>query len=103
MTVRTGLRLFAVTHTQGARWHTGRPLEEQANWPAHAAFMEALEAEGVVVLGGPLEGTPDVLLIMRAREAAEIRARLAADPWHRDDLLRLGQVIPWTLRLGSLG
>jgi hypothetical protein len=65
--------------------------------------MDALEAEGVVVLGGPLEGTPDVLLIMRARDAEEIRERLCADPWHREDLLRIGQVAPWTLRLGSLG
>ena len=59
-------RLFAVMNTHGARWDAARPLEEQEDWPAHAAFMDALVAEGVVVLGGPLEGTPDVLLIMRA-------------------------------------
>jgi uncharacterized protein YciI len=96
-------RLFAVTNTHGWRWDATRPLEEQEDWPAHAAFMDALEAEGVVVLGGPLEGTPDVLLIMRARDADEIRARLAADPWHRSDLLRLSRMVPWALRLGSLG
>jgi hypothetical protein len=28
--------------------------------------MNALATEGVVLLGGPLEGTSDVLLIMRA-------------------------------------
>src|SRR5579871_3587964 len=61
--------LFAVTSTHGARYDSTRPLEEQEDWPAHAAFMDALEAEGVVVLGGPLEGTPDVLLIVRARDA----------------------------------
>ena len=65
--------------------------------------MNALLAEGVVVLGGPLEGTSDVLRLIRAASADEIRARLAEDPWSRMDLLRVTRVAPWTLRLGSLG
>jgi uncharacterized protein YciI len=77
-------------------------MEGQEDWPAHAAFMDALEAEGVVVLGGPLEGTPDVLLIMRGQDEEEIWARLAGDPWYRNDHLRLSRIVPWTLRLGSL-
>jgi hypothetical protein len=56
--------------------------------------MNALKTEGFVVLGGPLEGTPDVLLI--------VRARLAEDPWATNGLLRVARVAPWTLRLGSL-
>ena len=96
-------RLFAVIQTRGEGWDETRPLGDQRDWPAHAAFMDALEAAGSVVLGGPLEGTPEVLLIMRAREAAEIRACLSCDPWLRTELLRLRQVVPWTLRLGSLG
>jgi hypothetical protein len=34
--------------------------EGQPERRAHADFMNALEAEGLVVLGGPLVGTPDV-------------------------------------------
>jgi uncharacterized protein YciI len=64
--------------------------------------MNGLKAEGFVVLGGPLEGTPEVLLIIRAEDEAEIRARLAADPWSASDLLRVDRAVPWTLRLGSL-
>ena len=64
--------------------------------------MNALEAEGFVVLGGPLEGTPDVLLVFRASTPQEIHDRLAADPWTGLDLLRTTSVTPWTLRLGSL-
>jgi hypothetical protein len=56
-----------------------------------------------VVLGGPLEGTSDVLLIIRANTADEIRSRLEADPWTSNDLLRVTRITPWTLRLGSLG
>jgi hypothetical protein len=65
--------------------------------------MNALLAEGFVALGGPLEGTRQVLLIFRAEGAAQIRSRLAADPWHRDALLEISLIAPWQLRLGSLG
>lgn len=64
--------------------------------------MNGLAAEGFVVLGGPLEGTADVLLIVRAADDAEVRSRLAADPWSASALLRVDRAVPWTLRLGSL-
>jgi len=95
-------RLFAVIPSRGHGWDPSRPLEGQPDWQGHAAFMNGLEAEGFVVLGGPLEGTPEVLLIIRAQDEAEIRARLAADPWSATDLLRVDRAVPWTLRLGSL-
>ncbi len=76
-------------------------MEEQEAWRPHADFVNALVADGFVVLGGPLE-EPDVLLICRADSAEEIRARLAADPWHRMDLLRIKSISRWTLRLGTL-
>ena len=64
--------------------------------------MDGLLAEGFVRLGGPLEGTSDVLLIIRASDPSEIRLRLAADIWHRNGLLAIKQIAPWTLRLGSI-
>ena len=94
--------LFAVVRTRGPAWDSSRPLEGQPEWPAHAAFMNGLQADGFVVLGGPLEGTSDVLLIIRAADEAEIRARLATDPWSANDLLRVTRTAPWTLRLGAL-
>ena len=65
--------------------------------------MNALVADGFVLLGGPLAGTPDVLLIVRAASEAEVEARLAADCWAVKDLLRIRQISPWSLRLRSLG
>jgi uncharacterized protein YciI len=94
--------LFAVIRARGPAWDHSRPLEGQPEWPAHATFMNGLKAEGFVVLGGPLEGTSEVLLIVRAENDAEIRARLAADPWTASDLLRVARTAPWALRLGSL-
>ena len=96
-------QIFAVTRTRGAGWDETRPLEEQADWRRHADFMNGLHKDGFVLLGGLLEGTPDVLLIIRADDEAEIRSRLAEDCWSRSDLLRIAGVVPWTLRLGSLG
>jgi uncharacterized protein YciI len=95
-------RLFAVIRSRGPRWNTSLGMEEQEDWQSHAAFMNALQAEGFVLLGGPLEGTPDVLLIIRANDAQQITARLSGDSWTRKDILRITQVAPWTIRLRSL-
>jgi len=95
-------RLFAVIRSRGPAWNESVPLDDQVEWKAHAAFMNGLLAEGLIALGGPLEGTPDVLLIFRAADPAEITSRLAADPWSRNGLLIVKQISPWWLRLGSL-
>jgi len=64
--------------------------------------MNALEKERFVVLGGPLEGTREILLRVCAGNPDEVADRLSADPWSSRDLLRLSRITPWTLRLGSL-
>ncbi len=96
-------RLFAVTRTRGSAWDASRPLEGQRLWKEHAEFMDALAAEGFVLLAGPLEGTSEALLVIQAEDEAEIGSRLATDPWSASDHLRTKQAVPWTLRLGSLG
>lgn len=94
-------RLFAVIRSKGRGWNHSLALEQQEDWPAHAAFMNGLQAEGFVVMGGGLEGSPDFLLIFRAADAEEIRSRLAADPWGPEQLVTT-RISPWTLLLGSL-
>ena len=95
-------QLFAVTRTRGKHWKPDCSLEEQEEWPSHAAFMNGLYAEGFLLLGGPLAGTSDVLLIIRAEDAEEVRSRLAVDCWTNNGLLHITRIVPWTLRLGSL-
>ena len=77
-------------------------MEEQAEWREHAVFMNALHRDGFIGLGGPLDGTPDVLLIARASDEAEVRARLSDDCWTHSGLLRIQQIAPGALRLGKL-
>jgi uncharacterized protein YciI len=95
-------QLFAVTRARGPAWEDTKPLEGQAEWSAHAAFMDALAAERFVLLAGPLEGFREALIIIRAGSTEEIDTRLAADPWTKRELLRTTRIAPWTLRLGSL-
>ena len=103
-------RIFAVTTAHGPEWDAARPPERQADWEAHADFMNALEAEGVVLIGGTLDDAPGAagrsgsggaLLVVRARDAEDVRWRLAADPWVKAGLLRVESVRAWTLRLGE--
>jgi uncharacterized protein YciI len=94
---------FMVIRSRGPAWQESRPLEGQDDWAAHVSFMNALAKERFVILGGPLEGTSDVLLVFRATTPDEVRSRLADDPWTVKDLLRITRIAPWTLRLGSLG
>jgi uncharacterized protein YciI len=95
-------RIFFVLRSRGPAWDDSEPLEGQRAWDAHAAFMDALFEEGFAALVGPLEGTRDALLILRASSAEEIHQRLAADPWTTNGLLVTIQISPWQLRLGTL-
>ena len=96
------MKLFAVIRTRGDAWQPALPLERQADWNAHAAFMDDLHEEGFIVLGGPLDETPDILLVVRANDTAEIAQRFADDPWSKAGLLRIDRIAPWMIRLGSL-
>jgi hypothetical protein len=64
--------------------------------------MDALFEERFAALVGPLEGTRDALLILRASSTSEVVERLASDPWTANGLLVTRQVSVWQLRLGSL-
>src|SRR5262244_369172 len=95
-------KLFAVTRSRGAAWNDSLALEQQTDWHAHAVFMNNLHKEGFVLLGGPLEDTPVVLLIVSANDESEIRSFFAADCWTENNLLVITAIHRWTLRLGSL-
>jgi uncharacterized protein YciI len=82
----------------GPKWDPSRPLEGQSDWPAHAAFMDRLADEGFIVLGGPLPDEHRVVLVIEAESEAELRSRLAEDPW-AESHLRTDTVERWTIRL----
>jgi hypothetical protein len=90
---------FAVIRRHGPAWDSSRSLREQDEWDEHAGFMDALAGEGFIVLGGPLVGSGRVLLVIDAEDEAEVRARLAADPWTGMGLLVIERVDVWQVLL----
>jgi uncharacterized protein YciI len=102
-------RYYVVIREPGASWDGARPMREQADWGAHADFMDALAAEGFIVLGGPLGDDNRALHVIDAGSEHEIENRLAEDPWTRSGLLVIASIEPWTILLeagaqrGSVG
>jgi uncharacterized protein YciI len=95
-------RYFAVRRVRGPAWDHSKPMRQQALWDDHARFMNALAAEGFVVLGGPIgEGGEDTLLVIDSVGEETLRTRLAADPWTQAGLLEIVRVEPWTILLDS--
>ncbi len=92
---------FAVRRVRGRAWNAAVPMREQAQWAEHAVFMNALAAEGFVILGGPLGFGEEVLLIVDSTSEQVLRARLAADPWSKSELLDIKSIEPWTILLDS--
>jgi uncharacterized protein YciI len=95
--------LFVVIRRYGPPYDPHKPLEEQLDWEGHRIFMNALEAEGLARLAGPLEGTTEVLLVFRADNEAEIGKRLETDPWTQSGILSTTRIVRWNLRLGEVG
>jgi uncharacterized protein YciI len=96
---------FAVIRDAGPAWTDGKGAVEQPSVDKHAAFMNALADEGIVLFAGPLAGSEHgrirALLIVKADNEAVILDRLAADPWVHSRQLVTTSVEPWTLFVGA--
>jgi len=95
-------QIFLVTRSRGPHWNDAVAMEQQEKWSEHAAFMDALHAEGFLALVGPVEGTRYALLAVHAQNEDEVHRRLAEDPWSHNGMLQTAEVRLWTLRLGSV-
>jgi uncharacterized protein YciI len=94
---------FVVRMAHGPNWDAAkaglRGIREQDAWAEHAAFMDRLVDEGFVIIGGPLGDGEEALQVVEAQDEAEVRARLAADPWNAMGLLQVGEIRCWTIWL----
>ncbi|HEX7106591.1 MAG TPA: YciI family protein [Acidothermaceae bacterium] len=90
---------FAVTLVHGSAWNRDQGIRQQAGWAEHADFMDGLVTDGFILLGGPIGDGEETLHCVAARDEAEVRQRLAADPWARAGFLEVGAVRPWALWL----
>ena len=87
-----------VLRQAGPEWLPGRPLEEQTGWEAHAGYMDALVADGFIVLGGPVSDDGRVVHAVEAESEEAVRATWARDPWSETHLV-VDAIEPWTIRL----
>jgi uncharacterized protein YciI len=96
---------FAVTREAGPAWTDGKGISEQPAVNDHGAFMSSLADQGFVLFAGPLAGSEQgrvrALLIVNARSEAEIRRRLADDPWASTEQLLTARVEPWNIFVGA--
>ena len=98
------MSLYCVIRAAGAGFVDGG-IAAQPDVADHAAFMNALAEEGLLLFAGPLAGTETgrlrALLIMSADGEDEIRRRLHDDPWVRTDRLMLTSIEPWSVIVGA--
>ncbi len=92
------MSIFAVIEERFGAWDWSRDLRDQDGFADHAAVMDALVADGFIVLGGPVGEGKHVLLIVDADDSADVHARLAVDPWI-GERLRVTRIEPWTILL----
>jgi uncharacterized protein YciI len=100
----TSMPYFVVVRERSSGWNWSVPMRRQAEWQAHAAFMDALESEGFIVAGGPLGAEDEaarVMLVVSAPNRGAVEARMAEDPWTPMGLLTTAGIEPWTVLLGG--
>ena len=91
---------LVVLRQSGPEFDRSRPLDEQSDWEAHAAYMDELVDAGFLVLGGPLAGDGRVAHAVEAETQDAVRAAFARDPWSESHL-RIDSIEPWTIRLDA--
>lgn len=90
---------FALILVHGPRWDDSLGIREQADWTGHAAFMDGLVIDGLILVGGPVGDGQQTMHVVEARDEEEVRRRLADDPWAHAGLLEVGSIQTWALWL----
>ena len=83
---------FVAMVQRTSAWDWSKPPQDQPGFLDHVQFMGGLEAEGFIRLAGLLADTNEVLFVLHAENEAEVRARMADDPWLGSGLTRLARL-----------
>ena len=95
-------RTFVGIVERTGKWDPARPPQEQDGFELHLKYMGSLETEGFIVVAGLMQKTNDVLFFFRAESEAEVRRRLAEDPWQQDGHTRLVRLEELAVRTGPV-
>jgi uncharacterized protein len=70
--------------------------------PDHLAHLEKLEAEGSVLLAGPLADLTGGIIVLSAPDVAAAQALVEQDPYTRFGVTKDRQLREWKVTVGSL-
>lgn len=74
------MAFFLCTLIHGPVLDDARGIREQDDWTDHAAFMDRLVDEGLIIVGGPIGTGDHTAHLIEGESPRQIRARLADDP-----------------------
>jgi uncharacterized protein YciI len=94
--------LFVVRSSAGRNRDLSKGTREQDWWDEHAAFIDALVADEFIALGGPFPDEGGAMIVVHAESEADVRDRLASDPWYEHELLHLESIQRWELFIDEL-
>src|SRR3974377_354352 len=92
---------FVILWAPGAAWEAGKTVREQAYWDEHAAFMDQLFEEGMVIMGGPFTDGTGSLVIVEAEGIDEVPTLCANDPFLIHQIFALRDLKQWQLFLDA--
>ena len=90
---------YVIRSEQGPAWDPTVSMREQMLWSEHAAYINSLLSTDKMILGGPIgDGKPyRAMVVFIARSEAEVRDRLAEDPWYKAGVLRAVTIEGWNM------
>jgi uncharacterized protein YciI len=88
---------FVAISSAGPNRDLSKGTREQPLWDEHAAFIDQLVADGLILMGGPLVDEGGSLLIFNADDENEVREKLKNDPWSEHGILTLESVKRWQI------
>jgi uncharacterized protein YciI len=92
---------FVIIWAPGPAWVVGKTVREQPYWAEHAAFMDQLFENGIVIMGGPFtDGTGGLVLVEKVEER-EVADLFANDPFVVNGIFALSSPKQWQLFLDA--
>ena len=94
-------KTFVTIFKPDTSWVAGKTSREQPYWTEHAAFMDALFEDGIVIMGGPFADYNNILVVVEAPDENAVRDLFERDPFIVQKILHLSSVHEWLVFLDA--
>jgi uncharacterized protein len=92
---------LVVRFRAGPTWSRGS-VREQADWDAHAEFVDALVERGTMVMGGPFSDNSGSMSLLEGVDVDEARRILEDDPFMQNGVFELDEIREWAIIVDEL-